>query len=272
MRPLLHVEHLVKQYPKSSQPALVDVSFSVAAGESFALYGRSGAGKSTLLAILATLSTKSYGCVTIAGCDLDQQAAAIRQEIGIVGPAMPLDLTLTAEENLRLHVCRHDLYVYHDHYRQMAACYRQRITALSMELACDLFQPVACLSPFMQRKLAIARSLLHDPLLLLLDEPTIGLAPHSRRALWRYVHAQRRRKGFTLVLATANLAETSEADRVGLLQQGELLFDAKSHLMRSLAKSILYDEEYLYDVANKAKFAPPHRAAGVSTLNGWHQN
>lgn len=272
MRPLLHVEHLVKQYTKSSQPALVDVSFSVAAGESFALYGRSGAGKSTLLAILATLLTKSHGRVTIAGCDLDQHPPAIRQEVGVVGPALPLDLTLTAEENLRLHVCRHDLYVYHDHYRQMPAHYRQRIAALATELECDLFQPVACFSPLMQRKLAIARSLLHDPLLLLLDEPTAGLDPHSRRVFWRYVHALRRRKGVTLVLATANLAETGEADRVGLLQHGELLFEAEPQLMRALAKSILYDEEYLYDVANKAKFAPTPSAAGVSTLNGWHQN
>ena len=272
MRPLLHVEHLVKQYPMSSQPALVDVSFSVAAGESFALYGRSGAGKSTLLAILATLSTKSRGSVTIAGCDLDQQAAAIRQEIGVVGPAMPLDLTLTAEENLRLHVCRHELYAYHDDYRQMAAHYRQRIAALATELACDLFQPVACFSLFLQRKLAIARSLLHDPLLLLLDEPTAGLDPQSRRALWHDLHTMRQRKGFTLVLATANLAETSEADRVGLLQHGELLFEAKSHLMRSLAKSILYDEEHWYEVANKRKPTHTRSAAGVAAPRGWHPN
>lgn len=272
MRPLLHVEHLVKQYTKSSQPALVDVSFSVAAGESFALYGRSGAGKSTLLAILATLSTKSRGRVTIAGCDLDQQAAAIRQEVGIVGPSLPLDLTLTAEENLRLHVCRQQLYTYHNHYQQMATAYRQRIAALATELECDLFQPVACLSLLLQRKLAIARSLLHDPLLLLLDEPTAGLDPQSRRALWRYLHTTRRRKGLTLVLATANLAETSEADRVGLLQHGELLFEAKSHLMRSLAKSLLYDEEYLYDVANKGKPAHTRSTAGVTTLHRWHPN
>lgn len=268
MRPLLHVEHLVKQYPKNGQPALVDVSFSVTAGESFALYGRSGAGKSTLLAILAALLPKSYGRVTIAGCDLDQQAPAIRQEVGVVGPAMPLDLTLTAEENLRLHVCRHELYVYHDHYQQMPAHYRQRIAILATELACDLFQPVACFSPLMQRKLAITRSLLHDPLLVLLDEPTAGLDPQSRRFFWRYVHALRRRKGFTLVLATANLAETGEADRVGLLQHGELLFEAKSQLMRSLAKSILYDEEHLYEVANKRKPAHTRCPAGVPVFSG----
>lgn len=272
MRPLLHVEHLVKQYPKSTQPAIVDVSFRVDAGEWFALYGPSSAGKSTILAILATLLAKSRGRVTIAGCDLDQQAAAIRQEIGVVGSAMPLDLTLTAEENLRLHVCRHELYAYHHHYRQMAACYRQRIAALATELACDLFQPVACFSPFLQRKLAIACSLLHDPLLLLLDEPTAGLDLQSRSALWRYLRTMRQRKGFTLVLATANLAETSEADRVGLLQHGELLFEAKSHLMRSLAKSILYDEEHLYEVANKRRLAHARSATGVAAPRGWHPN
>lgn len=272
MRPLLHVEHLVKQYTKSSQPALVDVSFSVAAGESFALYGRSGAGKSTLLAILATLSAKSHGRVTIAGCDLDQQAASIRQEVGVVGAAMPFDLTLTAEENLRLHVCRHELYVYHDHYQQMSVHYRQRIAALATELECDLFQPVARFSPLLQRKLAMARSLLHDPLLVLLDEPTAGLDPQSRRVFWRYVHTQRWRKGFTLVLATANLAETGEADRVGLLQYGELLFEAESQLMRSLSKSILYDEEHLYEVANKRKPVHKRCSAGVAVRRVWRPN
>lgn len=272
MRPLLHVEHLVKQYPKNSRPAIAGVSFSVAAGESLALYGQSGAGKSTLLAILATLLPKNRGRVSIAGCDLDQQTAAVRQEVGFVGPAMALDLTLTAEENLRLHVGRQQLYAYHDHYRQMATCYRQRIAALATELECDLFQPVACFSPLMQRKLAIARSLLHDPLLLLLDEPTAGLDLQSRRALWRYLHAMRRRKGVTLVLATANLAETSEADRVGLLQHGELLFEAKSHVMRSLAKSILYDEEHLSDVASKGKPIRVHSTPNVTARNAWHPN
>lgn len=234
MKPILQVEHLVKQYPKCTQPTVADVSFSVEPGEFFALLGPQGAGKSTIIAILATLLAKSSGQVTIAGYDLDRQAAAIRQEIGVVCLATRLDGNLTAEENIRQHVCRHELYSYYPHYRLMPAPYRRRIEELAtvVGLDGDLFKPVQNFSSAMQYKLAIIRSLMHDPLLLFLDEPTADLDPVSRRHLWRYLREMQRSKGITILVSTQEIEEAEEADHLCIIHHGQVVLDATPHQMQ----------------------------------------
>lgn len=264
MKPILQVEHLVKQYPKRAQPAVTDVSFSVEPGEFFVLLGPQGAGKSTIIAILATLLAKSRGQVTIAGRDLDQQAAAIRQEIGVVGSSARLDGNLTAEENIRQHVCRHELYPYAPHYRLMPTHYRRRIEELTtvVGLDCDLFKPVQSFSSVMQYKLAIIRSLMHDPLLLFLDEPSADLDPVSRRHLWRYLREIQRSKGITLFVATCEFEEAEEADHFCIIHQGQVVLDATPHQMqrRLLAQNNL-------GAAARAKLKPewPDKSIGFDS-------
>jgi len=234
MKPILQVEHLVKQYPKCAQPAVADVSFSVEPGEFFALFGPQGAGKSTIIAILATLLAKSSGQVTIAGYDLDQHAAAIRQEIGVVCLATRLAGNLTAEENIRQHVCLHELYPYYPHYRLMPSPYRRRIEELTavVGLDGDLFKPVQSFSSAMQYKLAIIRSLMHDPLLLFLDEPNADLDSVSRCHLWRYLREMQRSKGITILVATQELEAAEEADHLCIIDHGQVVLDATPHQMQ----------------------------------------
>jgi len=227
MRSILHVEHLVKYYAKAGAPAIDDISFTIQPGEFFVCLGGRGAGKSTLIAILATTLPRTSGRVMVAGYDLDQQATEIRQEIGVVHPKLSLDSQLSAEESIRHHVCQHGLYQYQPLYQMMPSSYRQRIEELTttVELDCDLFQPLHYYSAVMQRKLAIIRSLMHDPLLLLLDEPTAHLDAQSRRDLWRYLRKLQRAKGVTVFLTTQDREEAEEADHVGILQRGRLVLE-----------------------------------------------
>lgn len=224
MKPILQVEHLVKQYDESAPPVIDDISFCVEPGELCVCLGPQGVGKSTLMAILATTLTKTRGRVRIAGCDLDQQTEAIREEIGVVWQKPDLNLTLTAEENIRLHVCRHGLYPYAAQYCLMPTLYRRRIEELTavVGLDCDLFQPVKTFSRPKQRKLELIRGLLHDPLLLLLDEPTADLDAQSRRDFWRYLRKLQRVKGVTIFLTTQEAEEAEEADHICILPRDRL--------------------------------------------------
>src|SRR5438093_12290181 len=129
MPPIIRVDHLVKRYRKAEQAAVRDVSFDVHPGEFFAFLGPNGAGKTATIAILTTTLAKTSGSVTIAGHDLDTQAKLIRRAIGIIFQNPSLDLNLTAEENIRLHISLYGLYGYRPSFRLMASEYRQRIAA-----------------------------------------------------------------------------------------------------------------------------------------------
>ena len=131
MDPIISVQHLTKRYKKSTTPAVDDISFDVGAGELFAFLGPNGAGKTTTISILTTTLAKTSGTVTIAGHDLDREAKAVRRSIGIIFQNPSIDLHLSGEENIRLHVAIYGIYGYRPFYRLMPAEYRERVEHLA---------------------------------------------------------------------------------------------------------------------------------------------
>jgi ABC-2 type transport system ATP-binding protein len=222
--PAIQVQNLVKRYKKSVVPAVDDISFDVEPGELFAFLGPNGAGKTTTISILTTTLAKTSGSVTIAGYDLDRQARDVRRTIGIIFQNPSLDLHLSGEENIRLHVAIYGLYGYRPMYRSMPAEYRERIEQLAAVVGLDghMFQPLKTFSGGMKRKLEIVRSLMHRPSVLFLDEPTSGLDPVSRRGVWDYLREVRNTDGTTVFLTTHYLEEAEEADRVCVIDHGRI--------------------------------------------------
>ncbi len=223
--PIVEVKNLVKRYEKSDRPAVDGVSFDVAPGEFFALLGPNGAGKTTTISILTTTLSPTSGSVRIAGHDIVDDAAAVRRSAGIIFQSPSLDLNLTAEENVRFHAMLYGLYPFRPAYSLMPAEYRARVRELAdvLGLADEIFDPVRTYSGGMKRKLEIVRSLIHSPRIMFLDEPTTGLDPSSRRALWAYLSEVRERNGTTLLLTTHYLDEAEQADRICILSRGRVV-------------------------------------------------
>jgi ABC-2 type transport system ATP-binding protein len=222
---MITVENLVKRYKKSNTNAVDAISFEVNEGEFFAFLGPNGAGKTTTISILTTTLAKTSGVISIAGFDLDEQGNEVRQNIGIIFQKPSLDLNLTAEENIRLHVSLYGLFGFRPFYSMMPKEYKQRIQKLTeiIGLGKEIFKPMKTFSGGMKRKLEIIRSLMHRPKILFLDEPSTGLDPISRHDLWSYLQEVRREDGTTIFLTTHYLDEAEEADRVCIINHGKII-------------------------------------------------
>jgi ABC-2 type transport system ATP-binding protein len=245
--PIIQVDDLVKRYKKSATPAVDAISFDVQPGELFAFLGPNGAGKTTTISILTTTLAKTSGTVRIAGHDLDQDATAVRRSIGIIFQNPSLDLHLSGEENIRLHVALYGLYGYRPFYRAMPAAYRNRIEELAdvVGLRDDIFRTLKTYSGGMKRKLEIIRSLMHRPSVLFLDEPTSGLDPVSRHSLWEYLLRARAADGTTIFLTTHYLDEAEGADRVCVIDHGRIAMNGTPDEMKAalVARSIEVDAD-----------------------------
>jgi len=206
-----HVSHSFHGYP-----ALKNLSFSVSPGECFGLLGPNGAGKSTLINILVTLLQPDSGSVTVNGWPLATEAAKIRSSIGVIFQDSSLDERLTAYENLYFHAM-----FYHVPPREAA----QRIAALlaMMDLADRSNDVVITFSGGMKRRLEIARSILHQPQLLLLDEATVGLDTQARHRIWDYIASLRQDYRLTILLTTHYLEEAEICDRIAILDHGAVI-------------------------------------------------
>lgn len=249
METIIQVENLVKQYRKAKEPAVRGVSFDVRAGEFFAFLGPNGAGKTTTISILTTTLAKTSGTITIAGYDLDKQPKQVRRNIGIIFQNPSLDLELTAEENIRLHVSLYGLYPYRPMYRLMPADYRKRVADLAEMVGIQdhLFKKLKKFSGGMKRKLEIVRSLMHRPKVLFLDEPTSGLDAVSRRSLWEYLKKIRDEENMTIFLTTHYLDEAEGADRVCIINQGRIEMVGAPHEL----KQQLISRYMLIDAADR---------------------
>lgn len=244
MAPIIEVENLVKQYKKAKEPAVNRVSFDVREGEFFAFLGPNGAGKTTTISILTTTLSLTSGRVAIAGYDVASQADKVRENIGIIFQAPSLDTRLTAEENIRVHACLYGLYGYRPLYSMMPREYRDSVEYLAEIVGIKewLFKPVGRLSGGMKRKLEIVRSLIHHPRVLFLDEPTQGLDAVARRNLWDYIDQVRRDLGMTIFLTTHYIDEAEGADRVCLINRGEISICATpAEMKRSVDAGTLED-------------------------------
>ncbi|MDX1547215.1 MAG: ABC transporter ATP-binding protein [Rhodothermales bacterium] len=196
--------------------ALRDLSLRVEAGAQVALLGPNGSGKTTLFRILSTLMAPTEGTAHVVGADPTADAAAVRRRLGIVFQQPALDAALTVQENLRVQGGLYGL-----HGRPLA----ERLDALlaAFDLADRQRDRVGTLSGGLQRRVDLARGLLHRPALLLLDEPTTGLDPVARRAFWDALAHQRRREGTTVLVATHLLDEAAPCDAVAILDRGRLV-------------------------------------------------
>lgn len=197
--------------------AVDGVSLSVARGEVFGLLGRNGAGKSTLIKMLTTLLPPSSGTARVEGFDIRRQAAQVRAVVGYVPQALSADGELTGYENLLVFARLYEL---------PRAERKERIDeALAfMDLRDAAQRLVATYSGGMIRRLEIAQSMLHRPRLLFLDEPTVGLDPVARQAVWQHIRQLRERFGTTIVMTTHHMDEaTALCSRMGIFRAGKLV-------------------------------------------------
>ena len=214
--PRLQIESLTKRY--GERAALKGLSLVLQPGSFVALLGPNGAGKSTLFQVLTGLFMADEGDVRVDGHSLRGSAVAALRHIGVVFQAMSLDLDLSVRRNLRFHADLHGLPLAVAAERIAAACQATGIDK-------DLDRPVRELSGGNRRKVELVRALLHQPGLLLMDEPTVGLDPNSRRELRATVLADVRQRASSVLWATHLVEEAEAADRVLVLHKGQLLAD-----------------------------------------------
>lgn len=214
--PMLEVHQLVQRY--GARTALNGLSLTLPAGQFVALLGPNGAGKSTLFQVLTGLFSASGGEASVAGHSLRHAATKALARIGVVFQQMSLDLDLSVRRNLQFHADLHGLP------RRIAA---ERIAegCAALGTAADLDRPVRELSGGNRRKVELVRALLHRPHVILMDEPTVGLDPKSRRDLLAAVRADVAERGSTVLWATHLVEEAEAADRVLVLHKGQLLAD-----------------------------------------------
>ena len=222
---IIEVTDLRKRYQKATTDSVKGISFYVEEGSFFSLLGPNGAGKTTTISILTTILSATSGSVTIAGHSVEQEPAAVRQEIGVIFQNPSLDLNLTAEENIRFHANLYNLYPYRPTFGSMAKGYRDKVSELAevLGLEKDLYKPVKSLSGGMKRKLEIIRSLMHQPRVLFLDEPTTGLDPVSRKNLWNYLQQIRKQQDITIFLTTHYLEEAEGSDFICIIDEGMIV-------------------------------------------------
>ncbi len=214
-------QNLTHTYPpkrpsKVAQKALRGVSFTVSTGELFGLLGPNGGGKSTTFHILSTFFTPTSGSVMLFGKDAIQHPDAVRRDLGIVFQTPGLDIKLTVQENLT-----HQGHLY----GLSGTALKQRIIEVLTRLGVDSRKDsiVETLSGGLRRRVEIAKGLLHHPKLLLLDEPTAGLDPASRRDLWNYLFELKTSERMTLVVTTHLMDEADKCDRVAIINEGVLV-------------------------------------------------
>ena len=260
----IEVTNLVKRYKSADTNAVDDISFEVEAGQLFALLGPNGAGKTTTISILNTTLAPTGGVAKIAGYNVDTQSSDVRQNIGVIFQNPSLDMNLTAEENVRFHAVLYGLYGFRPTYRLMSKEYRQKVERLAGILGIeeDIFKPIKTFSGGMKRKLEILRSLLHEPRVLILDEPTVGLDPASRRNLWEYIQQVRHESGTTVLLTTHYLDEAEDADTICIINKGKIVSFGTTNQL----KSELVQEYLLIDADNRDALRTELDSKGVDYI------
>ena len=226
----IQTTNLTKQF--GSFTAVDSVSFEVRRGEVFGLLGPNGAGKTTLVRMLTTLLPVTAGKANVAGQDVVRHPTRVRERIGVIPQALTSDLDLTGWENIDIYGEFYDV----PRRKRHARAWRLLEMVGLKERAGDL---VATYSGGMRRRLEIARGLIHSPEVLFLDEPTIGLDPQSRRAVWDLLEALRKESEITISLTTHYMDEAEQlCDRIAIVDHGKIIaLDTPSGLKRMVEGS-----------------------------------
>lgn len=243
IRDLTHVYPGTRRQP--ARTALRDLSLSVPEASFCILSGPNGSGKSTLFRILCGLSRPTAGSVTIAGHDLLRQPDAVRRELGVVFQSPAVDKQLAVEENLRLHADLHGI--------RGATYVERRDEALTWsDLRDRLGDRVDTLSGGLARQVELAKVLMTRPRVLLLDEPTTGLDPASRRSFLKALRRLQRERSMTVLMTSHVFSEAEDADSVVIMRGGELL----AHDSPQALKAMVGTEMVVMRPRDPAAFAP----------------
>ena len=219
MADLINVENLVKVYPDGTR-AVDDVTCQVARGEIFGFLGPNGAGKTTTIRVLVTLLPKTSGRALVGGHDVDREPEEIRRMIGYSGQFIGIDVDLTGRENLILQGRLHGM--------SLADARRRADLLLAMFGLTDAASKRAgAYSGGMRRRLDLVQALVHEPPLLFLDEPTTGLDPQTRNALWR--HLEELRDGGTTIFLTTQYMEEADrlCNRLAIIDHGKIVVSGR---------------------------------------------
>ncbi len=213
MKHIIEIAHLNKHF--GDVKAVRDLSFCVKEGELFAFLGVNGAGKSTTISIMCGQLSRDSGSVTIDGEDIDHHQDSIKRKLGVVFQNSVLDQALTVRDNLQSRAALYGI---------TGKAFEERLRELSELLELDglMKRTVGKLSGGQRRRIDIARALLHKPKILVLDEPTTGLDPQTRKAVWGVVERLRREQNMTVFLTTHYMEEAADADYVIILNKGQI--------------------------------------------------
>lgn len=234
---MIEVIHLSKSF--GNLEAVKDISFSVKKGQFFAFLGVNGAGKSTTISMITSELVPTRGKVMIDGRNVLEESMNIKKMIGVVFQDTVLDQDLTAYENLQ---CRAALYVI------MGKTFMKRFNELVdiFDMGDFMDRPLKHLSGGQRRRIDIARALIHRPQLLILDEPTTGLDPGTRKMIWANIEKLRQEEGLTVFLTTHYMEEADQASYVVIIDHGRIAAKGTPH---ELKNCYAQDTLYLYDVS-----------------------
>ena len=226
------MENLTKRFGDFT--AVDAISFDIKKGEIFGLLGPNGAGKTTTISMLSTLLEPTSGNAQVNGIDIQEDQDGVRKSIGIVFQDQSLDEELTAWENMDFHGRL---------YRIPKEIREERITDLLqlVELEERKESLVKTFSGGMRRRLEIARGLLHEPAVLFLDEPTLGLDPQTRNHLWTYIQTLNHTKGITIILTTHYMDEADRlCDRIAIIDRGTIIaMDTPEELKKRVGSDVV---------------------------------
>ena len=213
MKNIIEINNLQKNFGEVR--AVNNLSISVREGELFAFLGVNGAGKSTTINIICGQLAKDGGSVIIDGNDIDNSIGSVKGKLGVVFQGSVLDKSLSVRDNLESRAA-----LYGIHGEEFAA--RLEKVSEMLDLAELLRRPVGKLSGGQRRRIDIARALIHQPKILILDEPTTGLDPQTRKLLWQVISDLRRKENMTVFLTTHYMEEAAEADYVVIIDAGSV--------------------------------------------------
>lgn len=209
----IEIQNLYKSF--GDVKAVQNLSFQVRKGELFAFLGVNGAGKSTTISILCGTLAKDNGTVLVCGENIDTNLKSVTRRLGVVFQNSVLDQALTVKDNLRSRASLYGI---------TGTAFKERLTSLSQLLNFEdlLNRTVGKLSGGQRRRIDIARALIHNPEILILDEPTTGLDPQTRKHLWDVVETLRKEQNLTVLLTTHYMEEAANADYVVILDSGKI--------------------------------------------------
>ncbi|MBE7077804.1 MAG: ABC transporter ATP-binding protein [Clostridiales bacterium] len=213
MENVIEIKGLYKSYGEVK--AVQNLSFKVKKGELFAFLGLNGAGKSTTISIMCGQLKKDGGMVEIMGKNLDENLSEIKRELGVVFQNSVLDKPLSVYQNLKTRAALYDI---------RGEEFERRLEELKemFDLGDILSRPIGKLSGGQKRKVDIARALIHKPSILILDEPTTGLDPQTRKSVWGIIDGLRKRENMTVFLTTHYMEEAADADYIVILDSGKI--------------------------------------------------